>query len=79
MYRRAGKPAQAIESFDRAITMDSTHEQSRLNKGIVLHFDFGKTREAVAVWESVLKMKPEARLANGESLRTFIERIKNEQ
>ena len=75
MYRRAGDSLKALESFDKALAMDPGHQPSRLNKGIVLHFDLGRTDEAIAVWRSVLALNPEARMANGVPLNEFIEQI----
>lgn len=75
MYRRSGDSLKAIEVFDKAIALDSKHQPSRLNKGIVLHFDLGKTDEAVEVWRNVLALNPEARMANGVPLDEFIEQI----
>lgn len=79
MYRRAGDSTKAVESFDKAISMDSKHEPSRLNKGIVLYYDFEKVDEAVAAWESVLQINPEAIMANGTHLHDFIEQVKEKQ
>ena len=77
MYRRSGNSLKAVEAFDKAMAVDSGHQPSRLNKGIVLHFDLGKTDEAIEVWRSVLLLNPEARMANGVPLDEFIEQIKN--
>ena len=78
MYRRSGDSAKAIESFDKAISMNNTHEPSRLNKGIVLYYDFGKADEAIATWEGVLKLNPDSRTANGTYLRDFVAQIREE-
>ena len=79
MYRRSGDSGKAIESFDKAISMSSTHEPSRLNKGIVLYYDFNRTDEAIAVWESLLKINPEAVMPNGTHLHDFIEQVREKQ
>ena len=79
MYRRAGDSTKAIESFDKAMAMNSSHEPSRLNKGIVLYYDFNKTDEAIAAWEAVLHINPEAVLANGTPLRDFIGQVREKQ
>lgn len=79
MYRRTDQPEKAITSFDKASSIDNTHEQSLMNKGIVLHFDFGKTDEAISVWESVLQLNPNAQLANGNTLNDFVAQIKNDK
>jgi len=79
MYRRSGDSAKAIESFDKAIAMSTTHEQSRFNKGIVLHFDFGKTDEAIAIWQTVLAINPNYQTGNGTSLQELINQLQEEQ
>lgn len=79
MYRRSGDPAKAIESFDKAISMNASHEPSRLNKGIVLYYDFDKVDEAIGAWEGVLKINPEAVMANGTHLHDFIDQAKEKQ
>ena len=59
--------------------MSTTHEQSRFNKGIVLHFDFGKTDEAIAVWQKVLAMNPNYQTGNGTPLQELINQLTEEQ
>ena len=78
MYRRAGSPEKAVESFEKAISLDATHAPSRFNKGVVLHFDLGKTAEAIASWESVLPIAPQYKTANGMPLQDLIDQVKNE-
>ena len=79
MYRRAGESSKAIESFDKAIAMNKNHEPSRLNKGIVLYYDFGKVDEAIAAWQAVLAINPKSVMANGTPLNDFIEQVREEQ
>ncbi len=78
MYRSTGQPKKAIEFFDRAIALDPTHEQSRLNKGIVLMYDLHKPDQAIATWEELLRIDPEARTASGDSVRDFIKEIQKD-
>ena len=78
MYRRSGDPGKAIEAFDKASSMDATHQQSRFNRGIVLHYDFGRTEEALAAWESVLALNPNYQTANGTPLRDLVTQVKKE-
>ncbi len=75
MYRRSGDPQKAIETFDKAMSMDSSHAPSRFNKGIVLHFDLGRTEEAIKSWQSVLAINPDYRTANGMSLKDLIAQV----
>ena len=78
MYRRSGNPEKAVEAFDKAMSMDASHAPSRFNKGIVLHFDLGKTAEAISTWETVLTIAPQYKTANGMSLQELIDQVKNE-
>jgi cytochrome c-type biogenesis protein CcmH/NrfG len=78
MYRRSGDPAKALESFDKAISIDPNHLQSRFNKGVVLHFDLGRTEEALEAWRSVLALNNDYRMANNRLLREFIDTVTSE-
>ena len=78
MYRRNKQPEKAIESFEKAYSANPKHEPSRLNKGIVLLYDYNKPEEAIAVWEELLVVNPEAKLNNGMPLQQAIEEIRKE-
>lgn len=78
MYRNSGQKEKAIESFDKARAMDAKHEPSRLNKGIVLLFDMNDPAGAIASWEELLGLNPEARMTDGTGVREFVEEIKKE-
>jgi tetratricopeptide (TPR) repeat protein len=78
MYRRNKQPEKAIESFEKAFSVNPKHEPSRLNKGIVLLYDFNKPEEAIAAWEEMLAINPEAKLNNGKPLTEAIEAIRKE-
>ena len=78
MYRRNGQPDKAIECFEKAYTLKNDHVMSRLNKGIVLLYDFNKPEEAIAAWEALLAINPEAKLNNGMPLIQAIDQIKQE-
>ena len=73
MYRNTGQKEKAIESFDKARELDPKHEPSRLNKGIVLLFDMNDPTGAIASWEELLRLNPEAKMTDGTSVREFIE------
>ena len=79
MCRRTGDPEKAIEWFAKAQAMDANHQPSRLNEGIVRHFDLGDTKGAIVAWNELLAINPEMRLNNGEKLSEFIARIETEQ
>ncbi len=78
MYRRNKQPEKAIESFEKAYGVNPKHAPSRLNKGIVLLYDFDKPEEAIAAWQELLAIDPEAKLNNGTPLGQAIEEIKKE-
>lgn len=78
MYRNTGQQDKAIESFDKARETDPRHEPSRLNKGIVLLFDMNDPDGAIASWEELLRLNPEAKMTDGTAVRDFIEQIKKE-
>ncbi len=78
MYRNSGQQDKAIESFDKARELDASHEPSRLNKGIVLLFDMNDTAGAIASWEELLRLNPEAKMSDGTAVSEFIEKIKEE-
>lgn len=78
MYRRTNRSEKAIEAFDKAIAMDPTHEVSRLNKGIVLLYDLNDPDGAIESWENLLKINPNATSGNGDSIREFVDQVKQD-
>ncbi len=78
MYRRTKQPEQALSYFDQAIAKDSTHIPSRLNKGIVQFYDLGDKAGAIASWEGLLKINPDARTGNGQLIKDFVAQLKAE-
>lgn len=78
MYRRTKQPDKAIESFEKAFSINPKHQHSRLNKGIVLLYDYNKPEEAIAAWKELLLVNPEAKLNNGMPLQQAIEEIRKE-
>jgi cytochrome c-type biogenesis protein CcmH/NrfG len=78
MYRRTKQPEKAIELFDQAIKKDPSHLPSRFNKGIVLMYDLNDPQGAIASWEELLVIDPEAKAANGQHIHDFVDKIKAE-
>lgn len=76
MYRRTKQPEKAIELFDKAIKMDPSHQPSRFNKGIVLMYDLNDPQKAIATWEELLAINPEAQTASGQHIHDFVDKIK---
>jgi cytochrome c-type biogenesis protein CcmH/NrfG len=79
MYRKTNQFQKAIEMFDRAIKENPTHLPSRYNKGIVMMYDLSDANGAIASWEGLLKIDPQAKTANGESIRDLTNKIKADQ
>ena len=78
MYRRSGRPEKAVEAFDRAIAIDPKHEISRFNKGIVLFHDLKDEKGALAAWEALLAINPEASSPSGQSVKELVAHIKEQ-
>lgn len=76
MYRRNGQPDEALRVFDAAIQAAPTHEQSRLNKGVVLLYDKKDQTKAFQVWEELLAINPKAKVPSGQLLSDFITELK---
>jgi cytochrome c-type biogenesis protein CcmH/NrfG len=76
MYRRIKQPEKAIELFNMAIQKDPNHQPSRFNKGIVLMYDINDPQGAIAAWEELLSLNPQAKTANGQPIREFVDQIK---
>ncbi len=77
MFRRNGQPEKAIDAFDRAMTIDATHEISRFNKGIVLFHDLKDEAGALAAWESLLAINPNAESPGGQTVKQLVDHIKS--
>jgi cytochrome c-type biogenesis protein CcmH/NrfG len=78
MYRNTEQKEKAIESFDRARQLDPQHEPSRLNKGIVQLFDLNDPQGAIASWEELLRLNPEAKMTDGSGVRQFIDGLQKD-
>ncbi len=76
MYRRSGSPDKAVDAFDRAMNLDPSHEISRFNKGIVLFHDLKDEKGALAAWESLLAINPNAKSPGGQTLQDLVDHIK---
>ncbi len=75
MYRRSDNPEKAMEAFDRAMKIDPKHEISRFNKGIVLFHDLKDEKGALAAWESLLAINPNAKSPGGQTVRELVDHI----
>jgi cytochrome c-type biogenesis protein CcmH/NrfG len=78
MYRRTDRPERAIELFDQAIALEPDHLPSRFNKGIVLYYDLDDPAGAIASWQELQRIAPEATTPTGETIAVFLAKIKEE-
>ncbi|MDK9708473.1 MAG: tetratricopeptide repeat protein [Desulforhopalus sp.] len=78
MYRKDNQPKKALELFDKAIQEDPTHMPSRYNKGIVLYYDLSDPQGAIASWEGMLTIDPQAKTNNGMAISEIINQLKAE-
>lgn len=78
MYRNDSQPEKALETFEKAIQTNPRHETARLNKGVVLLFDLGRTADALQAWQELLTLNPEATTANGQPVRELIAEVTKE-
>ncbi len=79
MYRKNKQPDKAIESFNQAIQENPTHMPSRYNKGIVLLYDLNDKQGALASWEDMLRIDPQAKSNSGVTIRELIDQVKADQ
>ncbi len=76
MYRRSGRPDEAIKSFERAIKVDPKHETARFNTGIVLMHDSNDVEGAIKIWEELIEVNPGAVAPGGQSVDSLIQQLK---
>ncbi|NNF98579.1 MAG: tetratricopeptide repeat protein [Desulfobacteraceae bacterium] len=79
MYRRNQQPEKAVAAFDKAIELSPKHEISRFNKGIVLLHDLEDMQGAIASWELLLSVNPNAKAPNGQPVSEMIKQFKAAQ
>jgi cytochrome c-type biogenesis protein CcmH/NrfG len=53
-----GKAALGLEQFERALKLSPGHKKASFNKGVAL-MELGRPKEAVAVWDDLLKRFPD--------------------
>jgi cytochrome c-type biogenesis protein CcmH/NrfG len=76
MYRHLGDFERAAEIFTQASKIDSRHEQSRFNLGVVLFFDLDRKAEARKAWRELIGINPGAKTPDGALLSTLLDELK---
>ena len=65
MHRSLGEFQKALDAFAKAIAADPRHETARMNTGIVLLYDLNDRDGAIAAWQELVRINPQAVNANG--------------
>lgn len=75
MYRRSGQPRKALDAFSRAVAASPDHEIARFNSGIVLMHDLNDLKGALAAWQGLLGVNPDATAPNGTPVRQLVDEL----
>jgi cytochrome c-type biogenesis protein CcmH/NrfG len=78
MYRRNGEPDKAIQAFDQAIAASPGFETALFNKGVVLMADLSDLEGAMAAWEELVKVNPDATTPGGEKIADIVSRMRQQ-
>jgi cytochrome c-type biogenesis protein CcmH/NrfG len=76
MYRRSNKPKKAIKAFDRALALNGRHEIALFNKGVVLMHDLKDAKGALASWEKLTGINPQAKTPGGQLVNELVDQLK---
>ncbi len=75
MYRETGRYTRALECFREAVAINPRHENAMYNEGVVLLNDLRKKSEAVAAWQRLMDVNPQARNPQGKALKEIINEL----
>lgn len=75
MYRETGQFDKALESFRKAIAINPRHENAMYNEGVVLSSDLKKPAEAMAAWQRLLEINPQAHAPDGRPVSEMIRHL----
>lgn len=78
MYRRAQKPEQAIAIFNKVLELEPGHHQARFNKGVVLLNDLNDKQAAIAEWNKLVQLNPEAKTPSGSLVKDIIKQLEGQ-
>ncbi len=76
MYRRDGDSKKAVSLFEHALTLDPNHQIALYNRGIVLMHDLDDLEGALASWERLLLVNPDARTPSGDTLENIVHQMR---
>jgi cytochrome c-type biogenesis protein CcmH/NrfG len=78
MYRRDGDPQKAVDLFEHALTLEPNHQVALYNRGIVLMHDLNDLEGALASWEKLLIVNPDARTPSGDPLENIVHQMRRD-
>jgi cytochrome c-type biogenesis protein CcmH/NrfG len=76
MYRRSGDPQKAIQAFDHALSLNHRHEIALFNKGVVFMHDLKEPQKALAAWELLVQINPDAKAPDGQAVSDLVAQLK---
>lgn len=76
MYRRAGDPKKAIQSFEKALSFNQRHEVALFNLGVVQMHDLKDAKAALASWERLVEINPQAKTPSGQLVKSLLAELK---
>ncbi len=76
MYRRNGELKKAIASFEKALELKPDHQIALFNRGVVLMHDLNDPAGAIASWEELVRINPQAQTPGGDSVAELIRELK---
>lgn len=75
MYRQMKDYTASLDYFQKALSIDPKHENALFNSGIVLYFDLQRKEDALRAWKELVRINPQAKAPNGETVRSMIESL----
>ncbi len=76
MYRELGQFELALQSYSKASSLNPNHKNALFNSGIVLYYDLNRKAEAIQKWEQLLRLDPNAKAPNGQTLKDMINELR---
>ena len=76
MYRRIGRPDEALQAFSEASRIDPSHQMSRFNAGIVLLYDKRDRSGALQAWQELARMNPSFVAPDGSLITELVDSLR---
>lgn len=75
MHRAVGEFQKALDAFAKAIAINPGHETARMNTGVVLLYDLKDKEAAIAAWQALVHVNPQAKNAEGRLVTDMIKQL----